>query len=283
MQFLNFNINFLNFKILKSVLCLTTIALITLSLHACSQKQRSANEIYIGTIAGPESDLVKIAQQVAKQKYDLNIKVIEFEDYNTPNTALAEGSIDANMFQHQRYLDFVVAHKKLAIQSIGKTFIYPMGGYSKKYSTIGQLPEKATIAIPNDPSNSERALKLLAEANLISLKASGQEQTIGLKNITANPKQFAFKELDAAQLPRVLDDVDLAIINTNYAIPAGLKPKRDALIIESNKSPYANIVAVRTKEVDELKYQQLMNALNSPEVLDKANTLFEGQVIPAWK
>ena len=246
------------------------------------QKQRGENELYIGTIAGPESDLVKTAQTIAKQKYGLTVKVIEFEDYNTPNTALAEGSIDANMFQHQHYLDYVIAHKKYAIQSIGKTFIYPMGGYSKKYTTIGQLPQKAVIAIPNDPSNSERALKLLAEANLITLSTQSN-QPISLKNIATNPKQFVFKELDAAQLPRALQDVDLAVINTNYAIPAGLKPKRDAIILESSKSPYANIVAIRTTDINEVKYQQLMSALNSPEVLDKANEIFEGQVIPAWK
>lgn len=270
-------------NILRFITSFALVLFTMLSLHACSQKQRGPNEIYIGTIAGPESDLVKVAQTVAKEKYDLTLKVIEFEDYNTPNTALAEGSIDANMFQHQQYLDFVIAHKKLAIQSIGKTFIYPMGGYSKKYTTIGQLPEKATIALPNDPSNSERALKLLAEAGLITLSSPDKNQVIGLKNITANPKQFVFKELDAAQLPRALEDVDLAIINTNYAMPAGLKPKRDAIIIESSRSPYANIVAVRTNEANDLKYQQLMNALNSSEVLDKANELFEGQVLPAWK
>lgn len=254
-----------------------------LGLYACSPKQRDSNEIYIGTIAGPESDLVKTAQAIAKDKYGLTLKVIEFEDYNTPNTALAEGSIDANMFQHQQYLDFVIAHKKFPIQSIGKTFIYPMGGYSKKYTTIGQLPEKAIIALPNDPSNSERALRLLADAGLITLSIPDKNQVTGLKNITSNPKQFVFKELDAAQLPRALEDVDLAVINTNYAIPAGLKPKRDAIIIESSKSPYANIVAVRTNEADEPKYQQLMNSLHSSEVLDKANELFDGQVLPAWK
>lgn len=278
MQSQNFSINIVRY--------ITSIAFIfctMLSLYACSQKQRGPNEIYIGTIAGPESDLVKVAQTVAKEKYDLTIKVIEFEDYNTPNTALAEGSIDANMFQHQQYLDFVIAHKNFAIQSIGKTFIYPMGGYSKKYTTIGQLPEKATIALPNDPSNSERALKLLADAGLITLSLPAENQVVSLKNITANPKQFIFKELDAAQLPRALDDVDLAVINTNYAIPAGLKPKRDAIIIESSKSPYANIVAIRTTEANQLKYQQLMSSLNSSEVLDKANELFEGQVLPAWK
>jgi D-methionine transport system substrate-binding protein len=278
MRFLNFSINILSF------LGLTLLTLFTLvTVQSCGQKQRGPNEIYIGTIAGPESDLVKTAQGVAKQKYNLTIKIIEFEDYNTPNTALSEGSIDANMFQHQHYLDYVISHKKYAIQSIGKTFIYPMGGYSKKYSTIGQLPDKALIAIPNDPSNGERALKLLADSNLITLSVPEKQQPTSLKNITSNPKQFVFKELDAAQLPRALEDVDLAIINTNYAIPAGLKPKRDALIIESSKSPYANIVAVRSAEIDEPKYQQLMSALNSTEVLEKANQLFDGQVIPAWK
>lgn len=254
-----------------------------LGLTACGNKKRGENDIYIGTLAGPESDLVKVAKDVAKEKYDLNIKIIEFEDYNTPNTALAEGTIDANMFQHQFYLDYVVAHKKYAIQSIGRTFIYPMGAYSKKYMTIGQLPDKAIIAIPNDPSNLERALKLLADSDLISLTPSTNQEPLTLKNISNNSKNFVFKELDAAQLPRSLQDVDLAVINTNYAIPAGLKPKRDALLLESSKSPYANIVAVRTSEVDEPKYQQLMSALNSPEVLEKANELFEGQAIPAWR
>jgi D-methionine transport system substrate-binding protein len=271
MRFQNFNIKIL------------LILFMIITLNACQQKHRGPKEIYIGTLAGPESDLVKIAKDIAKEKYDLTIKIIEFEDYNTPNTALAEGIIDANMFQHQHYLDYVIAHKNYAIESIGKTFIYPMGGYSKKYKTIGLLPEKAIIALPNDPSNNERALKLLADANLIKLEIPTNQAPISLKNITANPKQFVFKELDAAQLPRALEDVDLAIINTNYAIPAGLKPKRDAIILESDKSPYANIVAVRTKEIDEVKYQQLMSALHSQEVLDKANQLFEGQVIPAWK
>ncbi len=286
MQFQNFNIK--RTRSLQSTLFilsfLTSLSfLIIISLQACSQKQRGPNEIYIGTLAGPESDLVQTAQAIALQKYNLTLKIIEFEDYNTPNTALAEGSIDANMFQHQQYLNYVVTHKKYAIQSIGKTFIFPMGGYSQQYRTIGQLPDKAIIAIPNDPSNNERALKLLAENNLISLSLPDNQAPITLKNITQNTKQFIFKELDAAQLPRALEDVDLAIINTNYAIPSGLKPKRDALILESAHSPYANVVAVRTKEIMAEKYQQLMNVLNSPEVLEKANQLFEGQVMPAWR
>ncbi len=257
------------------------ISLFSLLLLGCSPKERADNEIYIGTIVGPETKLVEVAKDVAEKHYGLKIKIISFEDYVMPNTALAEGAIDANMFQHQPYLDIVIAKKKYPIESIGKMFIYPMGIYSHKYKDLKDLPQGALIGIPNDPSNGARALRLLAKANLISVPDL-DDFTLNPKKITHNPKNLVIKELSAAQLPRVLNDLDAAVINTNYAIPAGLIPNRDALFIESKDSPYANIVVIRSADKDKEKYKKLMAALHSDEVINAANTLFPNHAIPAW-
>ncbi|MBS0290501.1 MAG: MetQ/NlpA family ABC transporter substrate-binding protein [Proteobacteria bacterium] len=257
------------------------ISLFCLLLCACSVKQRADNEIYIGTISGPETELVEVAKKVAEEQYGLKLKIVTFEDYVMPNTALAEGEIDANMFQHQPYLDVVLEKQKYPIEAIGKMFIYPMGIYSKKYKRIEDLPKGAVIGIQNDPSNAARALRLLAKANLISIPNSNDLE-LTPKKIHANPKELAFKEIAAAQLPRVLPDLDAATINTNYAIPTGLMPQRDALFLEGKDSPYVNIVVVRTSEKNQEKYQKLMLALHSPEVLAAAKRLFHDQAIPGW-
>lgn len=251
-------------------------------LVACTNKPSDANTIKIGTIAGPETELMEIVKEVAKQKYNLNIEIVQFTDYVMPNQALADGSIDANMFQHQPYLDEMVRNKNYPIVAIGKTFIYPMGIYSKKINNLSALKTGAIVAIPNDPSNEARALLLLQTAGLIQLK---NDVTINAtpNDIESNPKQLVFKELDAAQLPRILNDVDIAAINTNYAMVAGLLPSKDALFKESPNSPYANIVVVRMNEKDLPKFHKLMEALHSPEVTNKANKLFQGQAIAAWQ
>ncbi|MGE3317748.1 MAG: MetQ/NlpA family ABC transporter substrate-binding protein [Candidatus Berkiella sp.] len=254
---------------------------LSLLLVACAQQQRGDDEIIIGTITGPETQLVETAKKVAKERYGLKLTIVSFEDYVVPNTALAEKDIDANMFQHQPYLDVVLEKKKYAITPIGKMFIYPMGIYSKKHKELSELPDGAVIGIPNDPSNGARALRLLAKAKLITIpNVSDLELTP--QKITDNPHFFVFKEMVAAQLPRVLRDVDAAVINTNFAIPAGLSPAKDALLVEDRNSPYANIVVVRTSEKDQEKYRKLMNALHSPEVQEEAKKLFSDQAIPAW-
>lgn len=257
------------------------ISLFCLIVVACSHKERGENEIYIGTISGPETKLVEVAQKVAKQKYNLDVKIITFDDYVMPNTALAEGEIDANMFQHQPYLDVVIAKQKYALESIGKMYIYPMGVYSKKYKHLEDLPKGATIGIPNDPSNAARALRLLAKANLISIPQSNDLE-LTPKKIYANPHELVIKEIAAAQLPRVLGEIDAAVINTNFAIPAGLIPQRDAILLEGSDSPYANIVVVRSMDKDKEKFRQLMLALHSPEVMEEAKHLFSDQAIQAW-
>lgn len=243
--------------------------------------QQANNEIRIGTIAGPETELMEVAKHVAAAKYHLNLKIVEFTDYVLPNQALADGSIDANMFQHKPYLEETILAKGYQLSPIGKTFIYPMGLYSKKIKNIHELPKNAIIAIPNDPSNEARALLLLQKAGIIKLKP-GISLKATPQDILENPKQVKFTELDAAQLPRVLSDTSLAAINTNFAMVAGLLPSKDALFIEDVNSPYANIVVVRTEDKNKLKYIQLMEALHSKEVVNRAKTLFQGQAISAW-
>lgn len=252
----------------------------TLLLSACSPS-RDPEQIIVGTIAGPETELVQVASNIAKERYNLRIKVIPFSDYIMPNRALSESSIDMNIYQHLPYLKAASKSQHYQFAVIGKTFIYPMGIYSKTVDRIDALKSKAVIALPNDPSNEARALLLLEKAGLITLKTHNDINAT-ITSILNNPKQLQFKELDAAQLPRVLHDVDAAVINTNYALPAGLKPKRDAIFIETKDSLYANIIVVREKDKQNPKLLNLVKALNSPEVLKRAEELFKGQAIPAW-
>ncbi|WP_454785911.1 MetQ/NlpA family ABC transporter substrate-binding protein [Legionella sp. WA2024007413] len=248
-----------------------------LSLVGCNKP--SPNTLVIGTIAGPETELVETAQEVAKNKYGLNIKIVTFNDYNLPNEALQDGSLDANVYQHLPYLNAAVKAHGYTLEAIGRTFVYPMGIYSKKYKTLTQLPEKALIALPNDPSNEMRALQLLEKAQLITLKTT---QNAGLKDIATNPHNLQFKEMDAAQLPRVLPDVDAAVINTTFALPAGLNPSHDALFSEDKDSPYANIIVIRKDSPKKAQLELFVKALNSEEVKEKAKTLFGDSAISAW-
>tara|TARA_R110002110_G_scaffold404606_1_gene623115 strand:+ start:137695 stop:138504 length:810 start_codon:yes stop_codon:yes gene_type:complete len=265
----------------KNYFRISFFTLFLLFLLGCQQKVREDNEIFIGTISGPETELMEVAKQVAKQKFDLDITIFEFEDYAMPNIALSEGSIDANMFQHQPYLDVINAQRNLDLVSIGKMFIYPMAIYSTKHKTLADLPQKAIIGIPNDPSNEARALLLLQKAELLRLTQS-DPLSVTPDKIKANPKQLKFKELMAAQLPRVLEDIDAACINTNYALAAGLSPTKDGLYYEGQDSPYVNIVVTRQADKDHEKFQQLMDALHSKEVIDKAQELFGQEVIRGW-
>lgn len=253
----------------------------TLLLAACNSDNHQSDGIKIGTISGPETELMEVAVEIAKERYDLTVKIVEFDEYIIPNTALADGSIDANAFQHQPYLDNFIKISSAHLVPLGKTFIYPMGIYSNNYDALSQIPYGAKVAIPNDPSNEARALLLLEAAGFIEL-----EDTAGVhatqRNIASNPHNLHIIEINSAQLPRALPDVDMAIINTNYAIPANLLPTRDALFIEDGNSPYANLIVVRSEDINNADLQHLLQAFQSPEVIDRANSLFEGQALPAW-
>jgi D-methionine transport system substrate-binding protein len=267
---------------MKRILALFFSLIVSLFLTHCSHSSSKPNEVQVGTIAGPETELMEVAKDVAAKKYGLNIKIVTFTDYVLPNAALADGSIDANMIQHIPYLEETIAAKGYKLSSIGKTFIYPMGIYSDKVKNLNDLRPNATVAIPNDPSNEARALMLLEKAGLIKLKP-GVSLKATPKDIVQNLRQLHIKELDAAQLPRVLRDVDLAVINTNFVMTIGLLPSKDALFLENSKSPYANIVVVRTANKNDPRFAKLMAALHSKEVIEKAKALFKDQAIPAWK
>lgn len=260
----------------KSVLVSLLLIIISSLLIGCKSNK---DEIKVGTIAGPETALMEVAQQVAKKKYNLDINIKTFSDYVIPNVALNDGSIDANVYQHMPYLEAMVKSRGYELVSIGKTFVYPMGLYSKKLKDISEIPTQATIAIPNDPSNEARALLLLQKAGLIKLSKTFDATVL---DITQNPRKIQFKTLTAAQLPRVLSDVDAAIINTNYAIINELSPDKDSIYLEGKDSPYANIIVVRKKDQDNPKLKQLVKALNSPEVAEKAKEIFKKHAIQAW-
>lgn len=255
-----------------------SIFLLSLCLLACSKP--SPNTLMIGTIAGPETELVETARDVAKKNYGLTVKIIEFNDYNLPNEALQDGSLDANVYQHLPYLQAAMQARGYNFEVLGKTFVYPAGIYSSKIKSVKKLKPHALIAIPNDPSNELRALLLLQKAGLIQLKNTAA--TNPLDNISSNPLQLRIKELDAAQLPRSLLDVDAAVINTNFAIPAGLSPTKDAIFAEDKNSPYANLIVIRGDSAKKQQLENFVKAMNSPEVQQKAKALFGDGAIPAW-
>ena len=265
-------------KTLKRHLTMTALACCTAFLTGCHDDDKT---VTIGTIAGPETQLAEVAAEVAKQRYGLHIKIVTFSDYLQPNAALNDGALQANIFQHAPYLNEQVAAHHYKLEVVGKTFVYPMGVYSKAFHNLAVLPEGSEVAIPNDPTNEGRALLLLQKAGLITLAPEA-----GLKatphDITSNPKQLEFVELDAAQLARAYQDADVAVINTNYAIPAGLLPSKDALFIEDKESPYANLIVVRTQDVNKPWVKELVSSFQSQAVLDEANELFQGQVVAAF-
>lgn len=267
-------------KIVQNSIRLIGICGLTLALFACGNNQKNPNTLVVGTIAGPETELVDEAQKVAQSRYGLTVKIVEFSDYNLPNEALEDGTLDANVYQHLPYLNAAIKAHGYKLKVIGKTFIYPTGIYSTKIKSLKNLPPHAIIAIPNDPSNEARALLLLQKSGLIRLKKTN---STNLRDIISNPKKLSFQELDAAQLPRVLSDVDAAVINTTFAIPAGLNPTRDALFLEGKDSPYVNLIVVRQNTDKSAALALFVKALNSDEVKEKAKQLFGDSAIAAWQ
>ncbi|GAB2804193.1 methionine ABC transporter substrate-binding lipoprotein MetQ [Halomonas shantousis] len=244
--------------------------------------ESDANSIKVGTVAGPETDVMQVAKQIAQDKYDLNVEIVEFTDYVSPNAALADGSLDANAFQHEPYLNSMVEDRGYDFAIAGKTFVYPIGAYSNKYDSIEALPDGTTIALPNDPSNEGRSLILMHNEGLITLQDPTNLEATPI-DIAENPHNFTFREIEAAQLPRVLQDVDLAFINNTFAQPAGLNLQKDALIKEGPESPYVNLIVVREGDQDREAIQHLVEAYHSQAVVDKAQELFQGAAVPGWE
>lgn len=269
----------------KKLFAAALIATTCLFAAGCGSSSNSSassdkKEIKMGVTAGPHAEVMEeVAKEAAKQ--GITIKVVEFNDYVQPNKALAEGDLDMNSMQHQPYMDNVVKKQGLKITSIGKTIILPMALYSHKYKDLKDIADGAKVTIPNDPTNGARALLLLQQAGLIKLK-NGNSVDASVTDITENPKNLQFVELDAAQIPRSLDDTDLACVNTNYAIPAGLNPQKDSLLVESKDSPYANVMAVRQGDENNETYKKVLEIYQSEPVKKFIEEHFQGTVLPAF-
>lgn len=234
----------------------------------------------IGVSPVPHADIVNFVAPTLKNQ-GIEVKVVEFSDYVQPNLSLADKELDANFFQHKPYLDEFAESRGLKLESLVAVHIEPMGVYSKSVKKVEDLAEGAKIAIPNDPTNGGRALKVLETAGLIKLKADAGILATP-NDIVENPKKLSFLEIEAAQLPRALDDVAAAVINSNFALGANLNPTKDAIAIESKDSPYANIVAIRAGESNREDLQKLKAVLTSPEVKKFLEDKFQGSVVPAF-
>ncbi|WP_177162938.1 MetQ/NlpA family ABC transporter substrate-binding protein [uncultured Fusobacterium sp.] len=239
-----------------------------------------AGELKVGATPVPHAELLNLVKEDLKSE-GVDLKVVEFTDYVTPNLALAEGELDANFFQHFPYLEKFSNERGLNLVSAGKVHVEPLGVFSQKIKDIKDLPDKATIAIPSDPSNGGRALILLHNNGIIKLNDPANLYVTEF-DIVENPKKLKFKPIEAAQLPRVLPDVEAAVINGNYALEAGFSPVEDSLLLEGAESPYANIIAVKSGDESKEDIQKLLKALQSKKVSDYIGANYKGGVVPAF-
>ena len=235
--------------------------------------------IRVGVSPGPHAEILeKVKPLLAKQGIDL--KIIEFSDYVVPNQALDAGELEANSFQHKPYLDNQVKDRGFKIESVGLTVNFPLGIYSSKYKSWAQVPDGATIAIQNDPTNGGRSLLLLQDKGVIKLK-DGVGFKPGPADVTGNPKKLKIIEIEAAQTPRSLDDVAAAAINTNYAVDAKIDPA-SAILREDPKGPYVNLIAVRTADKDKPWVKTLVDTYHTPEIKAFIDQRFKGAVLASW-
>ncbi|MFB7593435.1 MetQ/NlpA family ABC transporter substrate-binding protein [Streptomyces sp. NPDC056160] len=272
-------------KITSAVLA---VGALTFGLSACggsdSGKSDADATLTVAATPTPQGEILGYVKDHLAQKAGLKLEVKEFTDYVTPNTAVQQGQVDANYFQHKPYLDDFNKKNGTDIVPVpgGTVHLEPLGVYSKSVKKLADLKKGATVALPNDTTNEARALKLLEAKGLLKLKAGvGYEATP--KDVTDNPEGLKFKELEAAQLPRSLGDVDAAVINGNYALEAKLSPAKDALAAESAKgNPYANFLAVKKGNESDPRVKKLAKLLTSPEVKKFIEDKYNGAVVPAF-
>ena len=259
-----------------SLIAAAVLGAFALSGATLAQAQDKA-AIKVGVTAGPHAQILEQVKKAAA-KDGLAIQVVEFSDYVQPNAALAAGDLDANSYQHKPYLDQQVADRGYKFSSVASTVTFPIGIYSKKVKKLTDLKPGARVGIPNDPTNGGRVLLLLQDKGLIKLKANAGLKATPL-DVADNPKKLRFVELDAAQLPRSLDDLDAAAVNTNYALTAGLNPSKDAIVVEGPKGPYANLLVVRTADQNQPWVAKFVKAYRSPEVREFIKTEFKGSIV----
>ncbi|MFE0104244.1 MetQ/NlpA family ABC transporter substrate-binding protein [Streptomyces sp. NPDC059009] len=254
---------------------------LALSLTACgSGSGGDGDELVVGATPTPAGEVLTYVKDHLAKKAGLDLKITEFTDYVTPNTALQEGSLDANLYQHTPYLKDFNQSKKTDLVPVTEVYLPPMGVYSKKVKDVADLDPGATVLVPNDTTNEGRALQLLASKGVIGLKKGvGGEATP--EDITSNPKKLTIKPLEPAQLPRSYTDAGAAVINNNYALDAGLSPKKNAILLESAKgNPYNNVLAVKKGDEDDPRVRKLARLLTSPEVKQFIEDTYKGSVLP---
>lgn len=265
---------------IRRSLLLSAAAVLTLA--ACGAGGEKAGEgdaLIVGATAVPHAEILEIVKPIlAAEGVPIEIKV--FNDYVQPNVQLAESRLDVNYFQTKPYLDEFNAARGTNLVTVAGVHVEPLGLYSRKHTALAALPNGAQIVLPNDASNTGRSLLLLQTAGLITLRDGGNPlQTV--RDIISNPKDFQFREVEAATIPRILPQVDAAVINTNYALDAGLKPRTDALSLEGANSPYINYLVARPESQNDARVQALARALRSQAVKDFIAQKYDGAVIPA--
>ncbi len=273
----------------KLILGILVLALVALAVGGCGGKEEKKAAapagdkgkvvVKVGATPVPHAELLNFVKP-ALAKEGVDLQVIEFTDYVKPNLSLSDKELDANFFQHIPYLEKFAKDRNLKLVVLDKIHIEPMGIYSRKIKDLKELPEGAKVGIPNDPTNGGRSLMLLEKAGLLKLK-EGAGISATPKDIVGNPKKLQIIEVEAAALPRALDDTHISVINSNFAMEAKLNPVKDSLFIEKD-SPYANIIAVRAGDEKRPELQKLAKALKTPEVKKFIEEKYKGAVIPAF-
>ena len=269
---------------MKRRLLVCAVAAVTagsILLTGCGEK-KEGKEVILGVTAGSSEQIAEVVAKTAA-KNGLVVKVKTFGDYIAVDTALAQGDIDLNAFQHQPYLDNFNAKNKTDLVPVAKTYLAPIAGYSKKYKRVEDVPDGATVTVPNDPTNEGRALYELSRLGWIKLRDGVSTTKLVPSDIVANPKGIKIVELEAAALPRSLDDTDVAVINAGYAISAGLNSQKDSIFAESTEtSPYVNVIAARKGTEKDPRYVKAIEAYRSPEVKAFIEKQFKGALVPSW-
>ncbi|SUT89093.1 outer membrane lipoprotein [[Actinobacillus] rossii] len=273
---------------LKKLLTVTALASV-FALTACKEDKKAeapapqtAQSITVGVMSGPEHQVAEIAAKVAKEKYNLDVKFVEFNDYALPNTAVSKGDLDINAMQHKPYLDSDTKANNLTnLVIVGNTFVYPLAGYSKTIKKLDELKDGAKVAVPNDPSNQGRALILLEKQGLIKLKDNTNLNATPL-DIVENPKNLQITPVDTAVAARALDDVDLAVVNNTYAGQVGLNAAEHGVFMEDKDSPYVNIIVARQDNKDSEAVKNFVKAYQTEEVYQEAVKHFKDGVVKGW-
>ncbi|UXV42930.1 MetQ/NlpA family ABC transporter substrate-binding protein [Staphylococcus simulans] len=274
---------------MKKIISILVVLVLTVVLAACGSKDKSAGgedskTITVGASPAPHAELLEQAKPILKKEgYDLKIKTIN--DYTTPNKLVNSGELDANFFQHTPYLNTEKKDKGYKLVSVGNVHLEPMAVYSKKYKSLKELPKGATVYVSNNPAEEGRFLKFFVDEGLIKLKKGVKIQDAHFSDIVENKKDIKFNNKQSAEyLPKIYqnEDLDAAIINSNFAIEQKLSPKKDSIALEKpDNNPYANLVAVKEGHEKDKKIKALIKALQSQDIKDYINKKYDGAVIPA--